>query len=124
MPGEGARRGSGDPPHGFSSVVGKICGIRPLACGVENRLDAFLGIGTNSQASVEMILGAARKSARATLTFDCLREIGATLHVAVQNALNDGGGFHRREIAETSELEESIRVPRQSPCIPCLRICA
>ena len=51
-------------------------------------------------------------------------ETSFTLHVAVQNGPGDGGGFHRREIVETSGLEESIRVCRQSPRIPGLRICA
>jgi hypothetical protein len=32
---------------------------RPSGCGVENRLDAFLGLGVNPQASVETSLDAA-----------------------------------------------------------------
>src|SRR5712692_6297393 len=48
-------------------------------------------------------------------------ETSFTLHVAVRNGPGDGGGFHRREIVETSELEGSIRGSRQSPCIPGLR---
>jgi len=31
-PGEGARRGSGDPPHQFYAEVGKVCGIRLPTC--------------------------------------------------------------------------------------------